>query len=111
MKAIKAAFMATTFVAVTSALALSYDTHHKSSMAQLACECPPGLTYDASLPSSHPKNQCAQKVHQPQANWMAWFKGSSRSVSFHFLDLLELMSRQQDKTPQKESSPTPKRRA
>ena len=44
------------------------------------------------LPVSHPVNKCAHE----QANavsWSKWFAGSSTSYQFHFIDLLELLSR------------------
>ncbi|WP_240224269.1 hypothetical protein [Rheinheimera hassiensis] len=28
-----------------------------------------------------------------QQNWLSWFTGKSRSTQFHFVDLLELLSR------------------
>jgi hypothetical protein len=29
----------------------------------------------------------------PQTSWMSWFSGQSSSAQFHFIDLLELLSR------------------
>lgn len=29
----------------------------------------------------------------PQTSWLSWFRGQSSSVQFHFIDLLELLSR------------------
>jgi len=34
--------------------------------------------------------QCALA---PQTSWASWFSGKSSSVQFHFIDLLELLSR------------------
>lgn len=34
--------------------------------------------------------QCNQT---PQPSWSSWFSGHSRSTQFHFIDLLELLSR------------------
>lgn len=34
--------------------------------------------------------QCNQA---PQPSWSSWFSGHSRSTQFHFIDLLELLSR------------------
>lgn len=34
--------------------------------------------------------QCALA---PQTSWMSWFSGKSSSAQFHFIDLLELISR------------------
>ena len=33
----------------------------------------------------------------PQTSWMSWFSGQSSSAQFHFIDLLELLSRFQAK--------------
>ena len=32
-----------------------------------------------------------------QTSWLSWFSGQSRSAQFHFIDLLELLSRFQTK--------------
>lgn len=34
--------------------------------------------------------QCALA---PQTSWLSWFSGQSSSAQFHFIDLLELLSR------------------
>jgi hypothetical protein len=39
--------------------------------------------------------QCNQA---PQPSWSSWFSGNSRSTQFHFIDLLELLSRFQHKS-------------
>lgn len=47
---------------------------------------------DHQLPVSHPVNRCA--AHQSQGvSWSQWFTGRSSSYQFHFIDLLELLSR------------------
>ncbi len=38
--------------------------------------------------------QVTIQCHQaPQPSWSSWFSGNSRSTQFHFIDLLELLSR------------------
>jgi len=50
------------------------------------------VVFDQNLPVSHPVNRCAD--HQSQGvSWSAWFSGRSSSYQFHFIDLLELLSR------------------
>jgi len=47
------------------------------------------------------KHQCQQQLAQTaaqctevdQQTWLSWFTGKSRSTQFHFVDLLELLSR------------------
>ena len=44
------------------------------------------------LPISHPVNRCvANQSHG--VSWSEWFTGRSSSYQFHFIDLLELLSR------------------
>lgn len=53
------------------------------------------ITMDHDLPVSHPKNKCAkQQLHG--VSWSSWFTGRSSSYQFHFIDLLELLSRSND---------------
>jgi hypothetical protein len=44
------------------------------------------------LPVSHPVNKCATDQIQG-ISWSQWFTGHSSSYQFHFIDLLELLSR------------------
>ncbi|WP_299080011.1 hypothetical protein [uncultured Paraglaciecola sp.] len=44
------------------------------------------------LPVSHPANRCASQQTQ-EISWSEWFAGGSSSYQFHFIDLLELLSR------------------
>lgn len=57
------------------------------------CNCDAGVELDNSLPLSHPANRCASG-QKSAVSWLSWLKGGSQSVQFHFLDLLELLSRQ-----------------
>lgn len=47
--------------------------------------------------ASHHCQQLAQSAmpctEVDQQNWLSWFTGKSRSTQFHFVDLLELLSR------------------
>lgn len=44
------------------------------------------------LPVSHPVNRCAASQSKG-VSWSQWFTGRSSSYQFHFIDLLELLSR------------------
>ena len=48
--------------------------------------------FDQELPVSHPVNRCAAS-HSKGVSWSQWFTGRSSSYQFHFIDLLELLSR------------------
>ena len=50
------------------------------------------IVLDQELPVSHPTNRCATEQSQG-VSWSAWFSGRSSSYQFHFIDLLELLSR------------------
>lgn len=43
-----------------------------------------------SLADSNAIQQC---LHSSQQSWLSWFQGKSRSTQYHFVDLLELLSR------------------
>ena len=43
-----------------------------------------------SLQASTAVEECINVVQQ---NWYSWFQGKSRSTQFHYVDLLELLSR------------------
>ncbi|MDP5129699.1 MAG: hypothetical protein NWQ54_02370 [Paraglaciecola sp.] len=57
------------------------------------CSCSQGIAFETQLPMSHPINRCAS-ASVAQVSWMSWVSGRSNSYQFHFLDLLELLSRQ-----------------
>ena len=59
------------------------------------CSCPADSTFDTSLPMSHTVNRCA-KQQASGVSWVSWFSGSSASKQFHYLDLLELLTRVTD---------------
>lgn len=58
--------------------------------------CLEAVDFDASLPLSHPTNRCALQASN-SLSWYSWLVGGSGDGSMHFLDLLELLSR--DSTP------------
>lgn len=51
----------------------------------------------AGLIANHQCQQLAKAAapctEVDQQNWLSWFTGKSRSTQFHFVDLLELLSR------------------
>jgi len=73
--------------------------------ASLSCQCEQNLTYDPSLPASHPSNLCATGAHQ-NTTWLGWLQGNSRSTEFHFLDLLELIWQPSETANQKHPQPS-----
>ncbi|GAC16056.1 hypothetical protein [Aliiglaciecola lipolytica] len=58
--------------------------------------------YTADSNPANPVNRCAN-ANQKNVSWMSWFSGRSR-YQFHYLDLLELLSRTTDKQPTSHSS-------
>ncbi|MDU0352796.1 hypothetical protein RS130_01630 [Paraglaciecola aquimarina] len=64
---------------------------------QLFCKCEPNIAFNHTLPLSHPINKCAA-TQSDAVSWSSWIKGSSSSYQFHFIDLLELLSRTKDYT-------------
>lgn len=50
------------------------------------------VKFNAELPMSHPINRCASE-QKNDVSWTSWFSGRSPSYQFHYLDLLELLSR------------------
>ena len=56
------------------------------------CSCSQGVAFATELPMSHPINRCAA-AGVAQVSWTSWISGRSNSYQFHFLDLLELLTR------------------
>ena len=50
------------------------------------------VVFNHELPVSHPFNKCAANQSQG-VSWSEWFTGRSSSYQFHFINLLELLSR------------------
>lgn len=63
----------------------------------LTCSCAPQVVFDHSLPMSHPINRCASK-QSTGVSWFSWITGRSTSYQFHYLDLLELLTRVENST-------------
>lgn len=70
---------------------LNLSSYQRHSFA----DCPENLNFQHSLPLSHPINRCAALESQ-SISWSSWFTGHSSSYQFHFIDLLELLSRTSD---------------
>lgn len=64
------------------------------------CSCSQGVVFATELPMSHPINRCAS-VGVTEVSWRSWVSGNSNSYQFHFLDLLELLSRYTETTENK----------
>ena len=94
----KVFFSASAF-ALVATLTYSYIPEDEGS---LFCNCSPSIAFDAQLPISHPVNRCAEQLANEGVSWSSWVSG--HSYSFHFIDLLELLSRFSD-TP-KDNKPT-----
>ncbi|GGA63787.1 hypothetical protein GCM10011369_01460 [Neiella marina] len=93
--------------AVTLTVAgFAYQGQTQAVTGLLSCDCEAGVEYNNALPSSHPTNQCALASETPSTSWYGWATGSSRSTSFHFLDLLELISRNSSDRIQSDKKPT-----
>ncbi|WP_133470807.1 hypothetical protein [Paraglaciecola marina] len=70
---------------------LNLSSYQKHNFA----DCPENVAFQHSLPLSHPINRCAAQESQ-SISWTSWFTGHSSSYQFHFIDLLELLSRAAD---------------
>ncbi|MFC6438787.1 hypothetical protein [Bowmanella sp. JS7-9] len=68
--------------------------------------CSGVATYDNNLPASHPNNVCASHT-ESDVSWGNWLVGNSQSGQFHFLDLLELISRHTSDAQPAKTSPGP----
>ncbi|WP_199610543.1 hypothetical protein [Flocculibacter collagenilyticus] len=84
---------------LTAPLLFLLSVNAKVEVAVHDCNCQAKTSFDASLPISDPHNQCAIPKASNES-WLSWLSGKSRSTQFHFLDLLELISRNSaDKVP------------
>lgn len=59
------------------------------------CSEQQAVAFNHELPLSHPQNICAQSKSD-SVSWSSWFSGKSSGFQFHYLDLLELLSRSTD---------------
>ena len=88
-KAIATAFGSAAMAALVFAQVPTQD-------GDLFCSHTEQLAFDQSLPLSHPVNRCSSEA--TSVSWASWFTGRSNSSQFHYLDLLELLSRYSDST-------------
>ncbi|MGO4893322.1 hypothetical protein [Flavobacterium sp. W21_SRS_FM6] len=72
---------------------LSYVQFPTADDGVAVCDCSEDVVFASELPMSHPINRCATS-NVEQVSWLSWVSGRSNSYQFHFLDLLELLSRQ-----------------
>jgi hypothetical protein len=76
---------ATYTVALFSAATFSYFS--LGIQTETGCACPTMINKTSQLSCQRAANE----------SWMSWLTGNSRSSQFHYLDLLELLSRDNDK--------------
>jgi hypothetical protein len=79
-------FSGLAIVAILSVAQISSDD------SNVFCGNLENVVLDQQLPVSHPMNRCATDQTQG-VSWSEWFTGRSSSYQFHFIDLLELLSR------------------
>lgn len=89
-----------TGVAFAAVLSLSYASPQEGNVF---CSCEANISFDHTLPLSHPINRCAS-TQSEAVSWSSWFSGRSSSYQFHFIDLLELLSRTSDYTQDRKTS-------
>ncbi|MFT2091921.1 hypothetical protein [Paraglaciecola sp. 2405UD69-4] len=88
-------YPASTLLIGAIAVALTSYANTSSYDGRSFADCAENLVFDQSLPISHPVNRCATQKSQG-VSWSSWFTGHSSSYQFHFIDLLELLSRSGD---------------
>ncbi|MCF1429174.1 MAG: hypothetical protein LPD71_10490 [Shewanella sp.] len=69
-------------------IAISVPDSSDSAINQ-ACVCDSTVSYDTTLPASHPKNLCASE--RQDVSWIGWLTGQNSTSQFHFVDLFELL--------------------
>ena len=75
-----------------AAVAILSVSQVSSGNSSVFCGNLENVVLDQELPVSHPMNRCAKEQSQG-VSWSEWFSGRSSSYQFHFIDLLELLSR------------------
>jgi hypothetical protein len=85
-------FIGLTFTGLAIITILSFF-QDSSDDKRVYCENLDNVVLDHELPVSHPANICANKGQAQVVSWSEWFTGRSSSYQFHFIDLLELLSR------------------
>lgn len=86
--------------ALVAVLSVAGDMENERLML---CGCANNVEFDKRLPVSHPSNMCAAQ-QTSGVSWVSWFTGSSASKQFHYLDLLELLTRVTDSGETQRSS-------
>lgn len=81
-------------IALALSLVVGWSSYCHKSEYGIDCEHS-NAQFDTSLPVSHPQNRCAVGTKQ-DVSWASWLSGNGQGIQFHFLDLLELLSRQAD---------------
>jgi hypothetical protein len=76
-----------------SAVAMLSVSQVSSDDSNVFCGYIESAVLDRELPVSHPINKCAADHQSQGVSWSQWFTGRSSSYQFHFIDLLELLSR------------------
>lgn len=86
-----------TATAITIGTVSYFSKSDDSIIAATNCQCS----------GEHLLNNSVQCMNAEQeSSWMSWITGDSRSAQFHYLDLLELLTRSEE--PQKASSLGPR---
>lgn len=75
-----------------AAVAILSVSQVSSDNKNVFCGMLENVVLDQELPISHPANRCVSEQSQG-VSWSEWFTGRSSSYQFHFIDLLELLSR------------------
>ena len=75
----------------------------KQDEGSMICSCATQIEFNHSLPMSHPVNRCASSQNTG-VSWTSWIFGRSPSYQFHYLDLLELLSRVDGRSQDKKHS-------
>ena len=75
------------FVLVLSLSAIVYLLPQQQNMTTASC------TNAVAIAQNGIDSYSVQCTLAPQTSWLSWFSGQSSSAQFHFIDLLELLSR------------------
>lgn len=76
-----------TFALIISFAAGVYLLPQQQNIATASC------TNAVTLAQNGIESYTVQCTLAPQTSWLSWFSGQSSSAQFHFIDLLELLSR------------------
>ena len=85
---------------VCSALAIGgFTVSFTSNSSSSLCDYQPVTEFNPKLAASHIQNQCARyQDGVEEVSWLSWLAGKSPSFQFHFLDLLELLHNDENRT-------------